>query len=116
MIRRYVKDGIGVIVAPQDFDVYTAGAVRQAAIEAIADGHHHLVFDLDEATRFIDVTGVGVLIGALKRVRGHDGRMAVVCTQERILKNFQITGLTGVLNIHKTVDAAVASAGERADA
>jgi len=116
MIRRYAQGGAGVIVAPQDFDVYTAGAVRQAAIEVIADGHHSLVIDLDEATRFIDVTGVGTLIGALRRVRAHDGRMAVVCTQELILRHIKITGLTRILNIHPTVDDAVASVGETADA
>jgi hypothetical protein len=41
----------GVIVAPRDFDVYTAGAVRCAAIRAIAAGHHRIVFDLDAALR-----------------------------------------------------------------
>lgn len=115
MIRRYAQAGAGVVVAPQDFDAYTAGAVRAAATEAIAAGHPSLVLDLDEACRYMDSTAVGVLLGVLRRVRANDGRMAVVCTQERILRAFEITGLTKVMNIHPTVEDAAASMGEHAD-
>jgi anti-sigma B factor antagonist len=46
-------------------------------------------------------------VGGLKRVRSHDGDLALVCTQRRILKVLEITGLTKVFTIHDTVDAAV---------
>ena len=49
-----------------------------------------------------------VLNSALKRLRSHDGDLTLVCTQSRILKVFEITGLTKVFSIHETVDAAVA--------
>jgi anti-sigma B factor antagonist len=48
-----------------------------------------------------------VLVGGLKRVRAHDGSLDLVCTQERILKIFRITGLTKVFGIHDTVDEAI---------
>jgi anti-sigma B factor antagonist len=35
--------------------------------------------------------------------------MTLVCTQERLLKIFRITGLTRVFEIHPDVDAAVAA-------
>jgi len=41
---------------------------------------------------FLDSAGLGVLVGGLKRVRAHDGSLDLVCTQERILKIFRITG------------------------
>ena len=47
----------------------------------------------------------------LKRVRAHDGSLHLVCTQEKILKVFRITGLTKVFPIHSTVDEAVAATG-----
>ena len=50
---------------------------------------------------------VDVLVGGLKRVRAHDGSLDLVCTQERILKIFRITGLTKVFGIHDTVDEAI---------
>ena len=44
----------------------------------------------------------------LKRVRAHDGSLDLVCTQERILKIFRITGLTQVFGIYQSVDQAIA--------
>jgi anti-anti-sigma factor len=55
-----------------------------------------------EKVEFLDSTGLGVLVGGLKRVRAHDGSLDLVCTQERILKIFRITGLTKVFGIHET--------------
>ncbi|MGO4750402.1 anti-sigma factor antagonist BldG, partial [Streptomyces sp. 2MCAF27] len=54
-------------------------------------------------------TGLGVLVGGLKRVRAHEGSLRLVCNQERILKIFRITGLTKVFPIHTSVDDAVAA-------
>jgi anti-sigma B factor antagonist len=48
-----------------------------------------------------------VLVGGLKRLRSHDGDLSLVCTQSRILKVFEITGLTKVFSIHESVDDAV---------
>ena len=58
---------------------------------------------------FLDSTGLGVLVGGLKRVRAHDGSLDLVCTQQRILKIFRITGLTEVFCIYQTVDQAIAA-------
>ena len=52
---------------------------------------------------------VTVLVGALKRVRPHDGWLDLVCTQERILNIFKITGLTKVFGIYQSVDQAIAA-------
>jgi anti-sigma B factor antagonist len=37
-------------------------------------------------------------------VRAHDGSLDLVCTQQRILKIFRITGLTEVFGTYETVD------------
>ena len=58
-----------------------------------------LVIDL-EKVEFMDSTGLGVLVGGLKRVRTHEGSLELVCTQERLLKIFRITGLSKVFAIH----------------
>ena len=43
------------------------------------------------------------------RLAGRDGSLRLVCTQERILKIFRITGLTKVFPLHDTVDEAVSA-------
>jgi anti-sigma B factor antagonist len=96
---------VGVI---GEVDVYTAPTLRDHLSHLVADGHYHLILDLEEVA-FLDSTGLGVLVGGLKRVRAHDGSLALVCTQERILKVFRITGLTKVFRIHASVPEALAA-------
>lgn len=90
-----------------EIDVATAPRLREQLIALVNDEKYRIVVDL-EAVDFIDSTGLGVLIGALKRVRTHEGDLALVCTEPRILKVFEITGLLGVFAVHPTVDAAIA--------
>ncbi|MDH6138308.1 MULTISPECIES: STAS domain-containing protein [Kitasatospora] len=89
-----------------EIDVYTAPKLREQLVELVNDGSYHLVVDM-EGVDFLDSTGLGVLVGGLKRVRAHEGSLRLVCTQERILKIFRITGLTKVFPIHTSVEDAV---------
>ncbi len=94
-----------VLAVRGEVDVYTAPRLRERLIELVSQGSHQVVVDL-EGVDFLDSTGLGVLVGGLKRLRSHDGDMILVCTQPRILKVFEITGLTKVFSIHDTVESA----------
>ena len=94
-----------VIEVGGEIDVYTAPRLREAIVTAVDAGHTRLVIDVRKVD-FLDSTGLGVLVGALKRVRGDGGSLDIVCTQERILKIFEITGLDKVFGLHATVDEA----------
>ena len=98
-----------VVVVGGEIDVYTAPKLREQLIDLVGVGRYRLVVDL-EAVDFLDSTGLGVLVGGLKRVRAHDGSLSLVCTQDRILKIFRITGLTKVFPIHATVAEALTAA------
>ena len=87
---------------------YTAPRLRELLIDLVSQGSYQLVVNLDEVG-FLDSTGLGVLVGDLKRVRAHDGSLDLVCTQQRILKIFRVTGLTEVFGIYQTVDQAIAA-------
>src|SRR4051812_39260145 len=97
-----------VVTVGGEIDVYTAPKLREQLIDLVSSGNYHLVVDM-EGVDFLDSTGLGVLVGGLKRVRAHDGSLRLVCTQERILKIFRITGLTKVFPIHASVDEALAA-------
>ncbi|HEX2064547.1 MAG TPA: STAS domain-containing protein [Acidimicrobiales bacterium] len=100
-------DGATVLAVRGEVDVYTAPRLREKLVELVSQGKYRIIVDL-EGVDFLDSTGLGVLVGGLKRLRSHDGDLTLVCTQHRILKVFEITGLTKVFAIHSTVDAAVA--------
>ena len=90
-----------------EIDVYTAPRLREAIVTAIEAGRTRLVIDV-EKVEFLDSTGLGVLVGALKKVRADGGTLDIVCTQQRILKIFDITGLDKVFGLHRTVAEAIA--------
>jgi anti-sigma B factor antagonist len=107
-LGHHAKDGIEVIGVQGEIDMYTAPRLRELLIDLVSKGHYQLVVNLDKVG-FVDSTGLGVLVGGLKRVRAHDGSLDLVCTQQRILKIFRITGLTEVFGIYETVDQAIAA-------
>jgi anti-sigma B factor antagonist len=97
-----------VIAVGGEIDVYSAPKLREKLINLVESGNYHLIVDMEEV-EFLDSTGLGVLVGGLKRVRAHEGWIDLVCTQGRILRIFRITGLSKVFNIHDTVAEAAAS-------
>lgn len=99
--------GRTVIAVGGEIDVYTAPKLRDTITELVAAGTYHLVVDM-EAVEFLDSTGLGVLVGGLKKVRAHDGSLELVCNADRLLKIFKITGLAKVFVIHASADAALA--------
>src|ERR1700680_1696833 len=82
-----------------EIDVYTSPKVKDAVTDLIDRGVYNLVINL-ENVRYIDSTGLGVLIGGLKRVREHGGTVSLVCTNPQIRKIFDITGLVKIFGIY----------------
>ena len=100
------EDGHTIIEVGGEIDVYTAPKLRDKITELVGEGHHDLVIDM-EGVDFLDSTGLGVLVGGLKKVRAHDGSMTLICSQDRLLKIFRITGLAKVFTIHDTEASAL---------
>jgi len=102
------QDDFEIIEVSGEIDVYTAPRLREVLGDLVTQGRHRLVVDV-ERVEFLDSTGLGVLVGGLKRVRANGGSLDVVCTQDRLLKIFRITGLTKVFGIYDSIDAALAA-------
>ena len=98
------QGGRTVVLIGGEIDVYTAPVLRDAISDLVAAGSHDIVIDMTRV-EFLDSTGLGVLVGGLKKVRAHDGSLELVCHQERLLKIFRITGLAKVFVIHSDLDA-----------
>jgi anti-sigma B factor antagonist len=96
--------GRTVVSVAGEIDVYTAPRLRDRITELVSAGNYHLVIDMEKVD-FLDSTGLGVLVGGLKKVRTHDGSMELICSQDRLLKIFRITGLAKVFTIHSSEDA-----------
>ena len=89
-----------------ELDAYTAPFLRDRMRDLTTVGVVHVIADLRRVD-FLDSTGLGVLVGGLKRFREHGGSLAPVVTKTSILKIFQITGLTSVLPPRSSVADAI---------
>jgi anti-sigma B factor antagonist len=95
-----------VISVEGELDAITASQLRDR-LEASPDGEILVVVDLARAT-FIDSAALGVLSSAIKRARRSGGDLRLVIAEAKILKIFEITGLTDLFPIFATVEDATA--------
>ena len=105
---RELKPDIHLAEVHGEIDVYTSPQVKEALVGLIEKGHYNLIISL-EGVRYIDSTGLGVLIGALKKVREHNGGISLICTNPQIKKIFNITGLVKIFGIFKNEEEAMKS-------
>jgi anti-sigma B factor antagonist len=99
--------GWTVVTVYGEVDVATSPQFREQLIQLVSEGKVRLVLDL-EGVDFLDSTGLGTVVSALKRARTHGGDLRLVCTEARITRLFEITGLDKAVPLHPTLDAAIA--------
>src|SRR5580700_3470285 len=111
-MREFRLDTVGpigdcaVLQVTGEVDVYTAPMLREQMRDLAAKGAVHLIADLSRVD-FLDSTGLGALVGGLKRLREAGGSLALVISTPRILRIFQVTGLTKVLAAQRSVAEAI---------
>jgi anti-sigma B factor antagonist len=106
-----IDDGDGPVVIAEhgQADLHTAPELRAAITEALDGGATGLVVDLSEAS-FIDSMTLGVLLGAVKRLRPSGGKVTIVCVDPHIRRIFEITLLDRVFSLHEDRAQAIAVA------
>ncbi|MFM9693840.1 STAS domain-containing protein [Streptomyces europaeiscabiei] len=97
---------ITLIKVSGEVDVYSVGKLKSALSDCLNHGRHQLVLDID-GIEFLDSTGLGPMMGALAAARRRGGFMLLVCSTEKILKIFRLTGLWKVVPIHASLDDAL---------
>jgi anti-sigma B factor antagonist len=99
------KDDFCVLTPNGDLDVYTVGSLRDAIGQMIEEQTTRVVVDLD-GVPFMDSSGLGALMGGVRRLREAGGDLAIACTREQHLKLFAITGFGEGVSIAPTVEEA----------
>ena len=102
-ICRQDAEGLAIVEVRGDVDIFAASAFKEALFQCLDLAPRQLVVDLS-GCGFIDSTGLGVLVAALKRARGC--RLSLVCGDDlgRILA---ILGLDRVMELRATRSEAV---------
>lgn len=107
-VDTYERDGWMVVAASGEIDVVTAPSIRSEVVNLVVGGSTDIVLDFARVD-FIDSFGLGVMVGALKRVNSHEGRLRVVIGEPRVRGVLELTGIDRVLELYDSVDDAVAA-------
>jgi len=100
------RDGdVCIVRVAGEVDVYTSPQLKATLVAASGDGCAVTVVDLDKVG-FIDSSGLGVLVGALRRAREAGGDLRIVSARDTVVKIFRITGLDRVFPVYSTLDEA----------
>jgi len=92
-------DGVLAVVLRGEIDYTNAGPVTEAVGQAVArDRPAAIHVDLHEVT-FLDSSGIGVLISAMKAAGGVGAQYRVLRPNPKVLSQLEITGLTELFQV-----------------
>lgn len=81
-----------------EIDAYTAPQLKDELLPLIKESDSKVLVDLSDVN-YIDSTGLGVFIGALKTANEKGSSYKLVGLQKRVKRLFSITGLDEVIDI-----------------
>jgi anti-sigma B factor antagonist len=87
-------------------DLYSAPEFKEHTARVLGERKQCVIIDLARV-RFIDSTGLGVLVGAFKRLRAARAELRLVVIDYDIERLFELTGLDRALKIYRSRDEAL---------
>ena len=87
-------------------DAARAPALREELLRQIDAGHSQIVLDLSK-TEFLDSSGLGALVSAMKRL-GSRGTLAIAGAHGAVARLFSLTRMDRVFALHPSTEAAIA--------
>jgi anti-sigma B factor antagonist len=100
---------VAILVVGGEVDYEVSPQVKAHMMRALKAGRRRLILDLTDVT-FIDSTAIGVLAGVVDKLdETGGGSLSVVCTHEKVMQIFEITGLDSVITLHPSREDALAA-------
>jgi anti-sigma B factor antagonist len=84
-----------------EIDVLTSPRLKSALAGIVDGGATTIVLNLDRV-QYMDSTGLGVIVSAMKRIRDKDGTIVLTGLSPHLAKIFEITGLRKVFDVYPT--------------
>ena len=98
-----------VVTLVGELDHHSAEEVRVKIDDRIErDNIKKVIMDFKEVT-FMDSSGIGVVIGRLKKINNRDGKVCITNINKRVDKVFTLSGLYKIITVYKNVNEALAN-------
>ncbi|GKU79613.1 anti-sigma F factor antagonist [Paenibacillus sp. L3-i20] len=92
-----------------ELDHHTANTVRFKMEESLLrDNVNHVILSLKEL-QFMDSSGLGVILGRYKQVKGKGGKMIVCDVNPAVRRLFELSGLFKIISVHDNERTAISS-------
>jgi anti-sigma B factor antagonist len=101
-----LDDRTHVICPSGEIDAFSAPQLGTRLLALADEGDADVVVDLSKVT-FMDSTGIGVILNALRALTSRGRRLVLVCPTDRILRPFEVTGLVSRLQIASSREEAL---------
>lgn len=92
------EENKSIVILSGEIDAYTAPKLKDTLLPLTTTAEHTVEVDLGDVN-YMDSTGLGVFISALKSTKENSSHMQLVDLQERVYRLFSITGLIEVMDI-----------------
>ena len=96
-----VTDGVAVLRLDGRLNMVAAPRLKASIDECIDGGGKHVVVDLADVV-FMDSSGLGALVGALKTARQAGGDLRIAAPSEQVVMVLQLSNLDRVLTLFDT--------------
>ncbi|MDC3418670.1 anti-sigma factor antagonist [Aquibacillus salsiterrae] len=96
------KESTTLVLLAGEIDAYTAPELKATLLPLTKNEGKIVEVNLDKVS-YMDSTGLGVFISALKSTKENNSEMRLVNLRERVMRLFQITGLDSIITIDSTV-------------
>jgi len=103
---RPAANGVTVLAPTGRLDVAGAPALRDAIGDAVKNGPPKVVIDM-EGVSFVDSTGLGSVIAALKQIRSSQGELRLAAPNQQVRVVLELTTLDRVFPYYATVEEAL---------
>jgi anti-sigma B factor antagonist len=103
---RQADNGVTVVAPTGRLDIAGAPALKEAIEEVVRSGPPRIVIDM-EGVSFVDSTGLGSVISALKQVRGSQGELRLAAPNQQARVVLELTTLDRVFPYYATVEDAL---------
>jgi anti-anti-sigma factor len=99
-------DGTYVVTVSGEADAADVESLSDELEEVLGEGASCMIVDLLEVP-FIDSAVLGVLLRVSRRLRSGGGELVLVADDPRVLRTFEIAGLSAQFRFARTLTAAV---------
>lgn len=99
-VTKEFLEGNTQIILSGEIDIYTSQTFKNELNEVVSSSKGDIYIDCRELT-YIDSTGLGILVGALKEKRKENGDIYISNLKDNIKKLFVITGLDKLFKLEE---------------